>query len=223
MLRFKQFISEDMPYLDDEYEQSKEDKTFRAADLRQRLKSLDAAKGDTPLKKIGEIGPYEVHHVPTEMAGLIGGHIYRQHHAVVTHKGNRVGVVTFSEEKPGFMDLPKHLVSQHPLFQLSHSGRKARVSGLPSHVYRMISQHLNMPVVSGARQSRGGQNVWKNLAKMGKVSALNTRTGERIHDYDPDKPEHHNIVYSSTSGGGYQSGYYWLLMHHPEQPKKENP
>jgi hypothetical protein len=218
MLTFKQFISEDMPYLDDEYEQSAEDKAFRAADLRQRFKSLDRARGDTPLKKIGEIGPYEIHHVPTEIVGSISGYTYRQHHAVVTHKGNRVGTVTFSEEEPGPFgkgNLPKHLVSQHPLFQLSHSGKKAAVPGLPSHVYKMMAQHLNMPIISGSRQSRGGQRVWTNLARIGKVSAINARTGEHIPHYNPDNPQHVETAYPPTDQG-QQSGHYWFMVHHPE-------
>ena len=217
MLTFKQFLSEDFPYIDDEHEQSDEDKEFRAADLRQRVKSLDRARGDTPLKKIGEIGPYEVHHVPTEMVEG-GGHIYRQHHAVVKHKGNTVGVVTFSEEEPrpfGKGDLPKHLVSQHPLFQLSHSGRNSAVPALPSRVYQMMAQHLNMPIMSGSRQSRGGQRVWANLARLDRVSAVNARTGETIPHYNPDNPEHVDTAYPPTDRG-QQGGHYWYMVHHPK-------
>lgn len=206
-----------MPYLDDQYKETAADKAFRATDLRQRLKYIDSRRGEAQYKKIGNIGPYEVHHVPSEYIGSQGD-IFRTHHIMVTHRNKPIGAVNFSEE-PAYatktFELPAHIVAQGPIFVPRHSGSRSNIHALPSRVYQMVAKHFNMPIVSGFTQSRGGQSVWANLAKIGKVSAINTHTGEKISHYIPDNPEHVSAAYPQTDRG-QQSGHYWFMMHHPE-------
>ena len=216
MLTFKQFLSEDMPYLEDDFSETEEDKAFRTTDLRQRIKYINSRKGNSQFTKIGNIGPYEVNHVPSEFTGSVGT-VYRTHHIVVTHRKKPIGAINFSEDTPkslGNIDIPTHVVAQGPIFDIQHSGKKGRVSALPSRVYQMVASHLKMPIVSGSLQSRGGQNVWANLAKFAKVSAINTRSGEHIANYNPNNAEHVKTAYPPTDRG-QQAGHYWNMVHFP--------
>jgi hypothetical protein len=218
MLRFKRFILEDMPYLDDEYDVDPTEADHRVQEIEYKLRSIKAAAGGKPLQKVTDIGSYELHHVPSEFTSPSSGRIYRRHHYVVKHKSKPIGVVDFSEEEPvkiGSEQLERHLSAQGPTFHPKHTGRRSEVPHLASRVYQTAAQHLNMPIVSGARQSRGGQNLWANLARMGRVRMISQRGVERIDKYNPDNPEHVAMAYPRLG----QTGHYRYLVHHPESKK----
>lgn len=165
---------------------------------------------DFPTKTadIGMIGPYSIR-IKSFKSGTLP-----MHTAVIHHEGVPVGSMSFHRfEKPMTDGKPHQApylrVTGIPRILSSHTGRKGKVPNLAALVYSAVSNHFQLPLISDSTHSPGAKNLWTNLSKIGKVSALHSRTGETIDNYDPEK--HDETVYRGNQA------HNWLLVHHPKQ------
>lgn len=74
-----------------------------------------------------------------------------------------------------------------------------RKKGLMSELYKKWSSHTGNTIRSGSFQSKGGQNVWKELGKSGKVKVFD-QTGEKQGSvqYDPTNEQHNRVFFSNS-------------------------
>lgn len=219
MLTFLQYLSEDMPVLDDEEDDSTHHQLHanRLFDLGyKRLQTYELVSGKP--KHIGSIGEYKVFHTKVEKTSSrsdVPGSVY--HHFTVHHGETPIGYVSFRQmndtsHSVGNREWESYLnASDLPRFRREHSGRRSSVHALPAKVYAMAAKHLKLPIVSGEMQSRGGMNIWKNLAGMhGGVRAVHAHSGEEFQ-FNPHDPSHIKTAYDNRG----LSGKMWSLIHEP--------
>jgi hypothetical protein len=140
--------------------------------------------------QLGNIGPYEVHHIQDELGSDT---------VTVLHGGKQIGVFPLVD---GGRHNGKKVVSvDKPNIHPSHRGEKAKVSELAANVYGMIADRFG-GVISGPTQTKGSRSLWGGLAKMRQVSAVDTSRRKTkiapIDNYDPKK--HDSIVYDDKHG-----------------------
>jgi len=129
--------------------------------------------------KLGNIGPYEVHHhEDDELAGEI---------VSVRHGGKQVG--QFDIRRSG-RNSPIRI--DFPTMTAAHRGKKALVKNLVPKVYAMIADKIGT-VESGEQQTKGGRSIWARLAKMrsvkiGKSSELASRSTSAEYFSHPNHP-----------------------------------
>ena len=138
---------------------------------------------DGPSTKLGNVGPYEVHH----------------HHEIdqvsVQHKGKQVGVMDISRVGRGRISI------NMPEMHRKHSGKNALVRNLVPKIYSMIADKV-APIESGTHQTDGGRSIWRRTAKMRTVT-VGTPAGSRaptsVNVYT--HPRHPNL---SMNAGNYE-------------------
>ena len=166
MLRFKQYLlAEDMP----EYQDGGGAREHTVSPKIPRSKST----------KLGNIGPYEVHHhEDDDLAGEI---------VSVRHGGKQVG--QFDIRRDG-RKLPIRI--DFPTMTAAHRGKKALVKNLVPKVYAMIADKIGT-VESGEQQTKGGRSIWTRLSKMrpvkiGRSSELASRSTSAEYFSHPNHP-----------------------------------
>lgn len=218
MLKFKQFLSEDFPFVTDEGWDKYRHKQSGDALFNSRIRQHMGRLKDLPSKMIGKLGPYDVHYIKQHMPSSVETEKhpgYTYHHFIVQHNDEPVGYASFSQNTIpntfGTTRLPSYMeYSQTPRFKSQHSGKRALVKHLPSLVYKMAAKHTGLPIVSGQEQSPGGKNLWANLARHGHVVAAHTMNGQQF-EYNPDLKSHEQEVYEPKD----ESGRHWVLIHNP--------
>ena len=200
-------LDEDMPVLDDDYDDSTHHQLHanRLFDLGyKRLQTYELVSGKP--KHIGSIGPYNIFHTRVEKTSSrpnVPGSIY--HHFTVHHGETPIGYVSFNQRADG-PDGKEWEAYLHPAdlprFKREHSGTRSSIHALPAKVYAMAAKHLKLPIVSGEMQSRGGINIWKNLAGLrGGVRAVHDRSGEQFQ-FNPHDPKHIEMAYDHRGLSG---------------------
>lgn len=215
MLRFKQFLLEDMPLIDWDSQKAHHREAgdhYLNNELKKQASRTKRYGFEEPTH-IGNIGPYRVHK-QRQVTEYGGNRRHTVYNFTVSHRNKKVGLVRFSERANatvGDIEFPRHITSEDlPRFLRSHSGGRSLVRDLPARVYELASNHLNVPIVSGSLHTLGGKNIWDNLAKTGSVSASNVDTREIIHRYNPD--EHAGKVYDDENTRGAN----WSLIYKPK-------
>lgn len=160
----KRVLSEDMPILDYTGE---------------RPPGFEYSTKSTMPEHMGNIGPYQVHHVP-EHPDVQGPAV------TVHHEGKQVGVFPIANagRRSGRNIVTVDMPSLHP----AHRGKKAKVRGLASKVYGMIADKFG-GVISGHHQTPGSQSLWRNLAKTRRAVVVNdSRAKTTSHFASKDHP-----------------------------------
>lgn len=94
-------------------------------------------------------------------------------------------------------------ISLEPNFDSKHTG-----GGLVSKVYGMIAKHHKVDLISDEYQTRGSQNLWNELSRSGKVTAVHSQSNFQPFAYDPKNEDHVKTIY----GGGSDA-----LLHYPHE------
>lgn len=183
MKRFKQYLAEDMP----EYQEG--------GGARNHTVSPKLPK--TPSTKLGNIGPYEVHHYENA-TGLDDEMVSIQ------HRGKQVGQFTFYRvrNRPIRIDFPT--------MAAAHRGKKALVKNLVPKVYGMIADKFGT-IESGEQQTKGGRSIWTRLSKMRpvKIGRSSELRGDQSAEY-LSHPNHPNVRLNWEQHADYEDTYLEL-------------
>ena len=154
----RRVLSEDMPILDYAGE---------------RAPGFEYSTTSSMPEHMGNIGPYQVHHVPAH-PDVEGPAV------TVHHEGKQVGVFPIlpAAKKSGRNIVTVDMPSLHP----AHRGKKAKVRGLASKVYGMIADKFG-GVISGYHQTPGSQSLWRNLAKTRRAVVVNDSRAKTTTTY----------------------------------------
>lgn len=142
---------------------------------------------DGPSTKLGNVGPYEVHH----------------HHEIdqvsVQHQGKQVGVMDISRVGRGRISI------NMPEMHRKHSGKNSLVRNLVPKVYSMIADKV-APIESGTHQTGGGRDIWRRVAAMKRVTVgtpagSRAPTSVRVHTH----PNHPNLSMNAANFEDYAS------------------
>jgi hypothetical protein len=130
--------------------------------------------------KLGNIGPYEVHHYKNATG-------YDDEMVSLHHDGKQVGQFTFYR---GGRNAPIRI--DFPTMAAAHRGKKALVKNLVPKVYGMIADKIGT-VESGEQQTKGGRSIWTRLSKMRPVrirrsSELASRSTSAEYFSHPNHP-----------------------------------
>jgi hypothetical protein len=94
--------------------------------------------------------------------------------------------------------LKDHFSSNFPELNKEHSKR-----GLMSELYKRWADHNNVTLISSRIHTRGGQNVWKELAQKGEVFAKDTINGGKPIRYDSTNPAQISRFYTKKRTARY--------------------
>lgn len=141
---------------------------------------------------MGNIGPYQVHHV--EDHPDVDGPAVTVH-----HEGKQVGVfpIVHAGRRSGRNIVTVDIPSLHP----AHRGKKAKVRGLASKVYGMIADKFG-GVISGHHQTPGSQSLWRNLAKTRRAVVVNDSRSKTTTTYT--HKDHPGVKLNSDAIDSYQ-------------------
>ena len=123
----------------------------------------------------------------------------RMYSAYITKKdseGNHqvVGRSDFHEHSE-FRD---HFSASFPKLNQEHSKK-----GLMSELYKRWADHNKVTLISSRIHTRGGQNVWKELAQKGEVFARDTINHNKAVRYNSSDPAQVKRFYTKTRTGRY--------------------
>ena len=123
----------------------------------------------------------------------------RMYSAYITKKDNEgnhqvVGRSDFYENQ----HLKDHFSSNFPKLNKEHTKQ-----GLMSELYKRWADHNKVSLISSRIHTRGGQNVWKELAQKGEVFARDTISGSKPIRYDSTNPNHIRRFYTKRVGAKY--------------------
>ena len=135
-------------------------------------------------RKLGNIGPYEVHHHEYDDFRDDG---YSPEMVSVRHGGKQVGEFEINR---GGRKSPIRI--EFPTMAAAHRGKKALVKNLVPKVYAMIADKVGT-LESGEQQTKGGRSIWARLSKMrpvkiGKSSELASRSTSAEYFSHPNHP-----------------------------------
>jgi hypothetical protein len=82
-------------------------------------------------------------------------------------------------------------ISLEPNIHPEHTG-----TGLISRVYSILGKHTGRDIISDYSQTRGSQNIWKELSKSGKVTGVHTFGRFQPFTFDPENEGHVDTIYS---------------------------
>lgn len=108
----------------------------------------------------------------------------------------------------------RDIKTYEPMLDKNYGGK-----GLMSMMYDAAARHLNTDILSDKSQTRGSQNIWAELARMGlgTVMGVHSQGEYRPFAFDPDDETHQRTVYSGSKYSGHYVDFrdQWLLHYSP--------